>query len=391
MRVGRRLFSIVMSITILMGLCLSCTSSTPNPAAVLWGVWAYTGGEWGNLDYTYDLHFQEDGSLTLLRQMQDPISYAIVGPGQLKLTSRDISEVLIYSLEANTLTLHFASGSNTYTRAPETRPIAQGEPIDPAGTRMSTEQALTPAPIVDQVTTITNPPTLILPSETVPPKTSTQTVSVADLLPSLTPTLLMPTTEPTSFITPTPERYFPIANCAASQLHLGDSAFVDYDGGRNSLRDTPDTHPSDNIVGYIYPGEVVEIIDGPVCNYGWVLWKVLTTRYEEAWTPETDGKAFWIVPLTTRQLCPDTLPSRLVIRGEAFVMEEYDIANFIRQSHSLSAEIITRIQPGGQMMILEGPVCNDASNWWKILGVNTNISGWTRENDAGRYFLAPIP
>jgi len=141
----------------------------------------------------------------------------------------------------------------------------------------------------------------------------------------------------------------------------------------------------------IYPGEVVELIDGPVCNYGWVLWKVKTTRYEEGWTPETKGKEFWVLPLFSRQLCSGTLPTRLVEGEQAFVMEEHDLSNFIRQSPSLSADIISRIRPGGKMLVLEGPVCQVASNWWKIQPESTNITGWTRENDAGRYYLAPIP
>jgi len=108
---------------------------------------------------------------------------------------------------------------------------------------------------------------------------------------------------PTEIINPTPfvarGVYYPFSDpdCAGSKLKVGDRAMISLGGGRNSIRNTADTHPSDNIIGHAYPGDYLEIIDGPVCNYGWILWKV---RLEKdgltGWTPETkDGIEFWII------------------------------------------------------------------------------------------------
>ena len=350
----------------------ACTSTTLKPETALWGTWAYTSSDMGNFAFAYDLHFEEDGNLILHGSPYGQVTYVVIAPGQMKLTMADQSEVISYQVADGLLTFSFQEGQYQYRR------IITAEP---------TAEAL---PIIEQDTP-TSAPEALLPTETPSLAAPTQTPFVVEITPSNTPTQLTPSIEPTDYNTPTPERYFPLQNCAASQLRLGDSAFVDYDGGKNSLRETPDTHPSDNIIGYIYPGDVVEIIDGPVCNYGWVLWKVMTTTYEEAWTPETDGEEFWILPVTTRQLCSDTLPTRLIEGQQAFVMEEFDLSNFIRQMPSLSSDIISRIQPGGKMMVLDGPVCSDGSNWWKIQTLATNVIGWTRENDARRYYLAPIP
>lgn len=200
-----------------------------------------------------------------------------------------------------------------------------------------------------------------------------------------------PTTVTSGYITPTPKLFWPLPNCAASHLHIGDSAFVSYDGGTNKLRSDPDTHPTDNIIGEIQPGEVLEIVGGPVCNYGWILWEVRTTRDKTGWTPESDGEEFWILPLTTRQICTGALPTRLVEGKKAKVMEEPNLANFIRKEPSLSGEIIGKIQPGDWMTVLEGPRCANNANWWRVESIPPGLTGWTMEGKDSTYYLAPQP
>jgi hypothetical protein len=360
----------------IISLSFSCTPEFLRPERDLWGHWRNVNNQAGILSFIGDLYFREDGQLILLGSPifgDEHYSYVVIAPGQLKLTLDEKSEIIQYVLNEDELILMMDGEQVQYERMmiknPTTEDLGQ----------------------ISNTPSFTKTPTEALPSHTQPALTLTNTETAILIEPINTPTLLTPTVENTRYITPTPERYFPLTNCAASQLRLGDSAYVDYEGGRNSLRDTPDTHPSDNIIGYIYPGEVVEIVDGPVCNYGWVLWEVLTTRYEIGWTPETNGVDFWLLPLTSRPICSGTLPTRLVEGEKAFVMEEFDLSNFIRETPKIGSHIISRIQPGGKMLVLEGPVCADGSNWWKVQAETTNVIGWTRENDAGRYFLAPIP
>lgn len=196
---------------------------------------------------------------------------------------------------------------------------------------------------------------------------------------------------PTNFVTPTPVIYYPLSGCAGSQLHLGDSAFVSYNTGSNFLRKEPDTNPTDNIVGEIEPGEVIIIIDGPVCNYGWLLWKVQTTRNETGWTPETNGNEFWVLPLTTRDLCEGALPSRLVVAGMAKVMEEPDKANWVREEPGDNETFIGKIYPGEWMEIIDGPYCGGNTTWWKVKAINSGLTGWTMEGNAEYYYLVPAP
>jgi serine/threonine protein kinase len=116
--------------------------------------------------------------------------------------------------------------------------------------------------------------------------------------PRSTATPIVPANTRTSAITPTPAEYKPLDNCAVSRLRVGDRAMISLTEGRNSIRTTPDTHPTNNTIGYAEPGELVDIIDGPVCNYGWVLWKVHTQKDLTGWTPEGDGKVYWLIPVS---------------------------------------------------------------------------------------------
>jgi serine/threonine protein kinase len=199
-----------------------------------------------------------------------------------------------------------------------------------------------------------------------------------------------PTATSSVYHTPTPQLHTPLSGCAPSHLHVGDSAFVNYQGGKNKIRSEPDA-TKDNGVGEIQPGEVVRIIDGPVCSFGWILWEVETTRQEKGWTPESDGNEFWLLPLATRSLCEGALPTRLVAGEKAKVNEEPPDSNLIRTGPSRFDKVIGKIRPGNWMMVLEGPTCGEKTNWWKVEDLSTGVIGWTMEGNLEIYYLSPEP
>lgn len=197
-------------------------------------------------------------------------------------------------------------------------------------------------------------------------------------------------TAPSIYLTPTPEQYRPLSGCAASHLHVGDSAFVSYEGGKNRIRSEPDAS-QDNKIAEIQPGEVVLIIDGPECSYGLIMWKVETTRAERGWTPESNGEEFWLLPLTTRALCEGALPSRLVVGDKAKVNEVPPDSNLLRTGPSRFDEVIGKIRPGNWMQVLEGPVCGEKTHWWRVEDLITGTVGWTMEGSLAYYYLSPEP
>ena len=91
--------------------------------------------------------------------------------------------------------------------------------------------------------------------------------------------------------------YNPLPDCASSRIHLNDNVGLENGVDYISIRSTPDTHPSNNIIGKILPGDQAQIIDGPICNYGWILWKIKrTSDGMVGWVAEFDGNSFWLVP-----------------------------------------------------------------------------------------------
>ena len=93
--------------------------------------------------------------------------------------------------------------------------------------------------------------------------------------------------------------YYPIIGCAASRLHLGDTALIVYSGGRIGLyfEKNVDFNP---ILKYPPAGTEVNIIDGPWCDEDMLLWKVSIYEGEaeiEGYFPEGDGEEYWLLPL----------------------------------------------------------------------------------------------
>lgn len=86
----------------------------------------------------------------------------------------------------------------------------------------------------------------------------------------------------------------------ASRLRVGDVGFVSNDPPyANRVRSTPS--PTGEIMGEIQPGENFVILDGPVCDGGWVWWYVQGANNSETgealtgWTSEGDVNSYWLV------------------------------------------------------------------------------------------------
>ena len=88
--------------------------------------------------------------------------------------------------------------------------------------------------------------------------------------------------------------YYPLKDCPPSHLAVGLGATVSMGGGRNAIRWTADVTTGENIIGYAAPGEYLEIIGGPECSFGWLLWEVRAPDGQIGWTPETDGKRYFL-------------------------------------------------------------------------------------------------
>ena len=114
--------------------------------------------------------------------------------------------------------------------------------------------------------------------------------------PTLAPTSppVVPTATPTFDPYKAPI-YYPLANCVASRLHVGDVAQVSWGGGANGIRFGSDLH-NDTVIAYAQPGALLEIVNGPYCNSGWIVWFVRMADGTVGYTPEGDGNNYWLLP-----------------------------------------------------------------------------------------------
>ena len=147
--------------------------------------------------------------------------------------------------------------------------------------RIILDETPTPVPtmVVTQVITkIVVPPTDVPPQATQPP---------APTAPQATPTW-DPLSAPI---------YYPLEDCVASRLYIGDEAYVSLVGGGNAIRTSANLHADSNILVYAEPGDVLKIIGGPVCDQGWIVWFVETLDGYRGFTPEGNGDEYWLWPV----------------------------------------------------------------------------------------------
>ena len=144
-----------------------------------------------------------------------------------------------------------------------------------------TEAPTATPPIIEvtQIVTEIIPPTPI-PEKPKPTKTSTPE-----------PPTAAPTFDPLSA-----PIYYPLEGCVASRLYVGDKAMVSYVGGANGIRYGQDLS-QDTIIAYAQPGSILEIVTGPYCSKGWIVWFVRTADGTVGFTPEGDGNEYWLLPV----------------------------------------------------------------------------------------------
>lgn len=84
--------------------------------------------------------------------------------------------------------------------------------------------------------------------------------------------------------------------------------------------------------------------------------------------------------------CPDAPPPRLVVNGQGRVAP--GDANNLRDIPARSGAKIGEI-PGGEVFsVLEGPVCADGFNWWRV--TYGDLTGWTVEGQGTDYWVEPF-
>ena len=107
-----------------------------------------------------------------------------------------------------------------------------------------------------------------------------------------------PTVRPTLMVTATPilRAHRPCPDAPYSRLEVGDQVrTLEEPALPQRLR--KEAGKDAERVGWIQPGEVSRVLEGPACADGWVWWKVETlTGGYIGWAAEGDGTEYWLIP-----------------------------------------------------------------------------------------------
>jgi hypothetical protein len=181
---------------------------------------------------------------------------------------------------------------------------------------------------------------------------------------------------------------FPVANACPpllpTRLLIGNQGRVT-PGQPNAIRSQPTINNNvSTVIGSIPGGGVFTVLNGPICADGFAWWQVSYLGVT-GWTPEGEGRTYWLEPL----LCGFGLPSRLTQGGRGRVTP--GLPNALRTAPSRNRQISTvigEIPAGGVFTVLSQPVCGDGYVWWQV---NYNgLIGWTAEGEGGVYWLEPL-
>jgi Right handed beta helix region len=91
--------------------------------------------------------------------------------------------------------------------------------------------------------------------------------------------------------------------------------------------------------------------------------------------------------------CQFTYISHLYLGAHAVVSRTPPKANRLRTEPGTQggdSTVIGWIEPGEEIVLLQGPTCVEGWAWWKVTSISTGQSGWTSEGDGENYWLVPL-
>lgn len=139
------------------------------------------------------------------------------------------------------------------------------------------------------------------------------------------------------------------------------------------------------IIGNIQASEVVDVLQGPICNRGYYWYRVQNERIS-GWTVEGIDGDYWLLYHID---CPQSPPTRLTKGMTAVVLP--GLANFVRDGVGTNGtDILGRLAAGTRFEITDHPQCDtDGMRWYPIQ--NEQISGWTAAGSGDEYWIEPAP
>jgi hypothetical protein len=173
-------------------------------------------------------------------------------------------------------------------------PLSTGKATITSESASATHEALPTKPSTDT------------PINTIPvfESTATETMAPAETATSTVSSKKVKT--PSTGQTTDPNQVCP--NAQPTRLKLNGFAFLTYDPPiPNRVRIGPGL--GFEAKGLVKPGQVMQVINGPICSGESVWWKVVV-KYTEltGWVAEADSEQYWVEPCPAEGHCPPLMP-----------------------------------------------------------------------------------
>lgn len=181
------------------------------------------------------------------------------------------------------------------------------------------------------------------------------------------------------------------SSCPESRLEIGGQGQVT-PGSANRVRSIPST--SGELLGEIPSGARFNVLEGPECADGF-LWVRVDYNGLVGWTAEGNSGGYFVDPVTSGGATATpaaatpapsddcAMETRLAIGREA--KPTTNTPSRLRDNPGTSGTQIGQIDPLDIVQILEGPVCANGINWWRVDA--SGVVGWTAEGVDGEYLL----
>lgn len=183
-------------------------------------------------------------------------------------------------------------------------------------------------------------------------------------------------------------------------LVVGEPGRVVAGGAPNRVRAAPST--SAEVLFQMQGGTVFQVIGQAQCADGYRWWNIRLEN-SEGWTVEGSDTEYFLEPIiadtsATATPAPDADSGECALEARLIVGREGRITSGtptrVRAAPNTGGEQVGQLQPNTVFQVLEGPVCAEGIQWWRV-SVGT-LEGWTAEGVDDTYLtelveLLPTP
>jgi hypothetical protein len=120
-------------------------------------------------------------------------------------------------------------------------------------------------------------------------------------------------------------------------------------------------------------GKWISFIASKECGINARGWQIYTI------TPEGDGLTEIKNSFNKLPFCPAVFPLPALQPGKSYTITESGDGLNLRQSPSLSDEVIVKLKEGEVIQVLDGPVEAEEYLWWRVRLEGSDDEGWVAE------------